>query len=720
MHRKKTAHVPVVLQMEAQECGAASLAMICAYYDKWLPLERVRVDCGVSRDGASAKNVLQAARSYGLKAEGYRFERAEDLKQKGIFPCIIHWNFYHFVVLCGFRGNYAIINDPARGTVRIPLKEFDESFTGVCLFFAPTDSFTPSGKRKSTASYVREYLTGSYGPVLFLLLISFLALFLGLLQPAFERFFVDRLLTGENRELLMPFVLLLTGVVLLQLICAVIRTISLYRLKGKIALTGHSSFFWKLLHMPMEFFGARSAADLLLRQEANTYVAEVVTETYLPLLVNTGMTIVYVIVMLRYSLILTLAGLAGLFFVLLSSALINWKRRDLMRVMMRDLGKQNSTAVSGIQMIESIKAGGAESAFFRRWAGLQASANAKAVKLEGLELTMGFLPQLAALLAEAFVLVFGVWLVMDQKFTLGSIALFQGVLTLLLSPALKTASAGEKIQRMRSDMERLWDVSNYSVKSEEQKEREEPEDMEYEKLTGALQMEHVSFGYSRLAPPLIEDFSLTVKQGQRIALVGESGCGKSTLARLITGLYRPWSGSILFDGKPEEEIPRSIFTASVAVVDQEITLFQDSVASNIKMWDNSIEDFEMILAAEDAKIREDIMQRDGGFQSRLLTGGKDLSGGQRQRLEIARVLAQDPTLLIMDEATSALDAKTEYELVEAVKQRGITCIVIAHRLSTIRDCDEILVLDHGRVAERGTHEELYAKGGLYAELVSSD
>ena len=287
-----------------------------------------------------------------------------------------------------------------------------------------------------------------------------------------------------------------------------------------------------------------------------------------------------------------------------------------------------------------------------------------------------------------------------------------------MMPVTDLANAGTTIREMRTDMERVEDVMEYPTDVEYKNEK--CKNISYDKLSGRLEMKHVTFGYSKLAPPLIEDFNMTVEMGQKVAFVGGSGCGKSTLAKLISGLYQPWSGEILFDGKPISEIDRNIFTGSLAVVDQDITLFEDTIADNIKMWDRSIEDYEMILASRDASLHEDIMQRDGGYDYRILEGGKDFSGGQRQRMEIARVLAQDPTIIVMDEATSALDAKTEYDVVKAIKDRGITCIVIAHRLSTIRDCDEIIVMEHGKIAERGTHETLMACHGKYEELILSE
>ena len=712
------ARVPVVMQMEALECGAASLTMILAYYEKWIPLEQVRIDCGVSRDGSNAKNLLRAARSYGLNAKGYRFE-PETLKQNGQFPCIIHWNFNHFVVLNGFKGNKAVLNDPAKGTYTVPMETFDRSFTGICLMFEPSESFEPGGKPKSMMTFARQRMQGTGEAVAFTVITTVIASLIGIIQPAFSRIFLDRILTGRNDTWLMPFVWALAALSALQVLVSLIQSIYSARINAKIAVVGNTTFVWKILHLPMEFFSQRMAGDIQQRKSTNAFIASSLVGTFAPLIIQTCMMVFYLMVMTRYSVLLTLVGVGSILVNTAMSRVISKKRINITRVQMRDAGKLASTTVAGIEMVETIKASGAENGFFEKWAGYQASVNLQNVKFSKLNQYIGLIPQIVTSLCNTAILILGVYLVMEGQFTIGMVMAFQGFLASFMAPAQQLIAAGQTLQEMRTQMERVEDVMQYpddAVYANQDTIQEE----EYSKLSGAVEMKNVTFGYSRLAEPLIKDFNLTLKPGSRVAFVGTSGCGKSTLSKLISGLYQPWSGEILFDGKPMTEIDRSVFTGSLAVVDQDIILFEDTIANNIKMWDSSIEDFEMIMAARDAQLHEDIMQRDGGYNYRLTEGGKDFSGGQRQRIEIARVLAQDPTIIILDEATSALDAKTEYEVVKSIKDRGITCIVVAHRLSTIRDCDEIIVMDHGNVVERGTHQELYALGGFYTQLVSSD
>ena len=716
--RKKVAKVPVFIQMEALECGASCLTMILAYYGKWLPPEQVRVDCGVSRDGSNAKNILLAARNYGMEAKGYRFE-PEALKEEGVFPCIIHWDFNHFVVCNGFKGNKVYINDPARGFVKVSMEEFDRSFTGIVLMMEPTEKFEKGGKRKSVFAFALKRLKGSNEAILFVALTTAISYLFSIINPVMSQIFIDRLLSGRNPEWLLPFIIAMSCLAIVQIVVRLTSTLYSLKINGKMSVVGSSSYMWKVLKLPMEFFAQRMIGDILRRKDTNESIAQTLVNVLAPLLLNGVMLIFYLVVMIRKSLLLTAIGISTLFINLVVSNIVSARRVNMMRIQMRDAGNLSSTTINGISMIETIKASGAENGYFRKWAGYQAGLNGQSVRYLNSNSYFNLIPSILSMLADDIVIFIGVLNTMRGEFTLGSMMMFQGLLSSFMSPAMSIVNSGQTIQEMRTDMERIEDVMEYPDDPYVREEKVR-DDVSYAKITGDIELKNVTFGYSRLAEPLIKDFSMHIKQGSKVAFVGGSGCGKSTLAKLISGLQKPWSGEITFGGKHIDEIDRSVFTGSLAVVDQDIILFEDTIANNIKMWDDSIEDFEMIMAARDAHIHEDIMQRENGYQYKLSEGGKDFSGGQRQRIEIARALCQDPTIIIMDEATSALDAKVEHEVVKAIEDRGITCIVIAHRLSTIRDCDEIVVLNHGEVVERGTHEELYAKGGYYAELIANE
>lgn len=714
---KGVARVPVVMQLEALECGAAALAMVMAYYGKWVPLEQVRIDCGVSRDGSKAKNIYIAAQHYGFDVKAFRFS-LDSIREKGQFPCIIHWNMNHFVVLDGFRGKYAYLNDPARGTVKVTMDEFDKSFTGVTIVPVPSEHFVPEGKPKSTLAFARKRLVGTGAAVAFVMLSTVITYLFGIVNSVTSRIFMDRLLTGINPEWFSPFIFIMILLAAVQIIVAWVQAIYSLRINGKMAVIGSTSYMWKVLHLPMEFFSQRLAGDIQSRASMNASIAGTLAGTFAPLLLNTGMMVFYLVLMLRQSPMLTLIGLFTLIMNIVISRVISNRRINITRVQVRDAGKLEAATVSGIEMIETIKASGAENGFFRKWAGYQASVNTQSVMASKTNRFIGMIPTFFSTIANYAVLVVGVYLTMRGRFSLGAVLMFQGFLGSFMRPAMTLVSAGQTIQEMRTQMERIEDVMEYPV-DENTVERESATEG-LEKLQGNIELKNITFGYSRLEQPFIRDFSLSLKTGDRIAIVGASGCGKSTISKLLSGLYQPWNGEILFDGKPRSAYPREVMVGSLAVVDQDIVVFEDTIANNIKMWDNSIQDFEMILAARDARLHDDIMRLPDGYRHKLVSGGRNLSGGQRQRMEIARVLAQDPTILILDEATSALDAKTEYEVVQSIRDRGITCIVIAHRLSTVRDCDEIIVLDHGVIAERGTHDELMKRGGAYAELVASE
>lgn len=752
------AKVPVILQLEALECGAACLSMVLAYYGKWIPLEQARVDCGVSRDGSNAMNILLAARNYGMEAQGYRFE-PEDLQKEGEFPCIIFWEFNHFVVLDGFKKGNAIINDPARGRVEISMESFDKSFTGVCIMMEPSETFKPEGQKKSMRGFLQKQLEGTGAVMAFTVIVSLINAIIGVINPVFSKLFVDRFLAGRDLEWTVPFLIFLSTFALIQIVLSAMQAVYNLKMQGKLAIKANAVYMWHVLRMPVEFFTQRHAEDIAIRKKINQSLASTIINTLAPTVLNSIMMIVYLVVILRYSVILTIIGLFGMAVNVVIGQYVSSKSMNISRVQMRDAAKLSSATVSGIEMIETVKSSGAENGFFEKWAGFQASVNKSQMETVRLTTYYGIIPAVANTVTNTLIMGTGIWLIIHGSFSIGMLFAFQTMLNSFMAPVLTLSSAASIIREMRVNMERIEDVMEYPTdveygeeksvsgetesgkvtgepgnKTESEEGKEPPEGKEpaagtepvmtggngYRKLSGRVELKNVTFGYSRLAKPLIENFSMTVEPGQRVAFVGPSGCGKSTLSKLISGLYRPWSGEILFDGRSIDEIDRNVFTGSLAVVDQDIILFEDTIANNIKMWDSSIEDFEMILASRDASLHEDIMQRDGGYRYRMLAGGKDFSGGQRQRIEIARVLSQDPTVIIMDEATSALDAATEYEVVKAIEDRGITCIVIAHRLSTIRDCNEIIVMDNGKVVERGTHDELIARHGKYEELISSE
>lgn len=753
----KIARVPVIMQMEAVECGAASLCMILAYYGKWLSLEKVRADCGVSRDGCSAKNVVKAARTYGLDAKGLRME-PENLR-KIEFPAILHWNFNHFVVLNGFKKDRAVINDPARGTVEVSMEEFDKSFTGIVLCFKKTGSFVPEGKPGSIREFTKKRLKGMTPAFVFVILTGMLTAGIGIITPLFSRIFLDHILSGKNPEWLLPFLTAMVITLLFQFIIRAIEGVYWYKLEGKLAIESNASFMWHVLRLPMEFFAQRFAGDIASRQASNESIASTLIGKLAPVFMNIVLLVFYLMIMLNYSFLLTIVGITAVVINIVVLRMVSKKRVNMSRILQRDGGKLSGVTMSGFEMIETIKASGAESGFFERWAGYFTRQSNALVQFSKANQFFSAIPSLLQQIANIIVLMIGVYLILDGKFTIGMLLAFQGFLSSFLTPVNELVNAGQSIVDMRSQMERVEDVMNYKPDVEDEtvdtaalKDRKmavdeictkttgsnpkpehetelsagnllacwldiPPDAIRSEKLSGKMEINSLTFGYNRLSPPLIENFSLSLKPGGSVAFIGGSGSGKSTLARLISGLYSPWSGEIRFDGRLRGEIDRNIITGSLSVVDQDIILFEDTILNNITMWDKSIEEGTVIKACKDAQIHDDIMQREGGYSHVIREGGSNFSGGQRQRFEIARALAQDPSIIILDEATSALDAKTELLVMEAIKARGITLIIVAHRLSTIRDCDEIIVLDKGRVAERGRHEELINADGKYAQLI---
>jgi NHLM bacteriocin system ABC transporter peptidase/ATP-binding protein len=701
------------LQLEVVECGAASLAMVMAHHKKWVPLESLRADCGVSRDGSSARGIVRAARAHGFEAKGFRVSISALASMD--MPCIIHWGMSHFMVLRGIDRKYAHVTDPARGEAKIPIAMFSSYFTGIAISIAPGEGFEPSGRPASVWAFAKKRLKGTAPTFAFILAASALASAIGIISTLFGRVFVDDMLSGARSGQAAGFIALFLVFSFLSIILSAIDTKTSLKISAKFAAVSSGMFMWHALRLPIDFYSSRHAGDIAARQSENDHISLSLLQLFAPLMVNAAMVFFYLYIVLQYSPMLTGIGFASLLINYAANKAITARSVDLSRVSSRDAGKLGAMTVAGVGMIETIKSSGAEEGFFEKWSGLHAAVNDSSIKNMKLTQVAGMAPQLISQATNIAILLIGAWLIMKGDMTVGMFFAFQGFMAAFIAPLSQIISARLQMQHTKVSMERVQDVFNYKPDVEYS---EFNMDESFYKLSGLVEIKNVTFGYNRLLEPLLENFSLTLRPGGSVALVGASGCGKSTIAKLVSGLYRPWSGEILFDGKRGQDIPHEIFTSSVSVVDQDIILFSDTIAANIKMWDKSIEDFEAILAARDAQIHGAIIDREGGYGGEVLEGGKNFSGGERQRLEIAGALATEPTIVILDEATSALDSKTEHDVIRAVRDRGISAIIVAHRLSTIRDCDEIIVLDKGRAVQRGTHDELYASEGIYRDLVS--
>ena len=709
----KVKNVPVIMQMEMVECGAASLGMVMAYYKKWLPLEQLRKDCGVSRDGCSAKQLLLAGRSYGMEANAYKLD--EDELQE-LAPAIIHWNFNHFVVYKGKKGGVHYLNDPGRGKVKVSQEEFDRSFTGIALSFEPTEAFQPGGSRASILGFVKRRLKNTWAAAFFIFVVGLLSAIVGIATPLFSQVFMDDILSGKNPDWFKPFMAAFIAVIGVNILTAWLRGIYQRKYNAAMAIDANSNFFWHLLRLPMDFFSQRYVGDLILRQKSNQNIAATLVQQLAPLAIQMMLLVLYLTFMIRYSLLLTLIGLGSMGLNIVLASYISTKRVDVARISERDMGKYYGVTMSCLDNIETIKAAGAENGFFSHWAGYFTNMHNSEARAGRRDQLYGVWPEMLQTLTNNAILLIGAYLIMDGEFTIGMLLAFQGFMSGFSAPAQQLFSVAEMVIEMRTQMERVEDVLKYPMQEQSNAAHSEGSG----KLRGRIELKNVSFGYNKFSQPQIKDVSMTVEPGKSVAFVGTSGCGKSTLAKLITGLYQPWEGEILFDGKRRSEINSDEFTNSVAMIDQNVVMFDDTILSNIKMWDSSIEDFAMVLACRDAQIREEVVSRPEGFNTRLVKGGKNFSGGQLQRIEIATALAREPVILIMDEATSALDAETEKHIMDSIRMMGVTLIVIAHRLSTIRDCDEIVVLDKGVVVERGTHQALMEKDGVYKQLVTCD
>ncbi len=725
-----------LLQMEMVECGAAALGIILSYYGRIVPLAKLREECGVSRDGSKAFNILKAAKNYGLNAKGLKLSLEQVTTTR--LPYIAFWNFNHFLVVEGYTKKRVYLNDPASGRRTVSWEEFDRSYTGVVLVMEPGADFQKGGKKNHIVSALSSRLQNSWGTIVFCLLAGLLLTLPRLAVPAFSQVFIDEILVQDRQEWLRPLLLGMGITTILRALLARLRLTYLRRLMVKLSVSTSGQFLWHILRLPMGFYDQRFAGEISSRMQLNDRVAQRLSGPLATTIIDAVMMVFYLLIMIQYDRLLSAIALGFAAINIFALLFLSQTRVDANMRLAQEYGKVGGVTVSGIQTIETIKASGLESDLFARFAGYYAKALNAQQELNLQTQILTTLPTILTALTTASILLVGGLRVMNGNLSIGMLVAYQSLTLSFLEPVNSLVNFGSTLQDLEADLNRLDDVLQNPVDSEVQNRAlgmghgalgmghgtggdegaTSPSSPSSPwQLHGHIELRNVTFGYSRVERPLIENFSLVVKPGERIALVGGSGSGKSTIAKLICGLYQPWEGEICFDGVERSQIQRFVLANSLAMVEQDIFLFAGSVRENITLWDSTVSEADLVQACQDAAIHDAIVSLPGKYDFELIEGGMNISGGQRQRLEIARALVRNPQVLVLDEATSALDAETELIINRNLRERGCSCIVVAHRLSTIRDCHEIIVLEQGKIVQRGTHEELWHQGGSYFRLL---
>lgn len=707
---------PTVIQMENVECGAACLSILLGHHGKFVPLEELRMECGVSRDGSNALYLIQAAKKYHLEGRGERLGLKELYTLDK--PVILFWDYNHFVVLEGFGKETVFLNDPAFGPRTVTYEELDEFYTGIVLLFDVGPQFKKGGKPPSITEDMKERLKEVKGPLLYLLIAGICLLIPGLSVPVFTRIFIDNILVSNVLPWKSQFMMAMGLAMILGGLLTWMQQYFLNRLNAKLAIKFSSDFLWHILRLPVSFYYQRFPAEIANRVGQNNLVAQMMTGALATTSIQLLLVIFYGAVMFMYDFMIASVGILAGVGSLIVMGLIQRSRTDTYARLQKEQSILWANSVGVIQQIETVKATGTESDAFAAYAGFDTNKINSLQEISRKDAILTTSPIFFQGIATAALLGLGGWRTMEGSLSIGTLMALQMLLLSFLAPVVQFVNFGQTLQFLKVELLRLNDVLKNPIDQIYFKKKNET--IESVKLEGYLEFKDVTFGYSPMAPPLIEKLNIKIKPGERVALVGPSGCGKSTISKLSTGLLQPWEGEILYDGKPYLDHPREIMQRSLTSVDQEIFLFSGSVRDNITLWDATATDDLIIKAAQDACIHDDILQRPEGYETDLIEGGRNLSGGQRQRLEIARALLVQPTIVIMDEATSALDSSTEKLVMNHIRKRGCSAIMVAHRLSTIQDCDEIIVLDQGKVADRGTHEELKSREGIYRELIQSE
>ena len=707
---------PTRLQMESTECGAAALGIILQYYGRYVPLTQLRERCGVSRDGSDAANLILAANSYGLKGRG--FKKGIKALKKVTPPAILFWEFNHFLVFEGFIGDKIALNDPALGPRTVTFSEFETSYTGIVLTLTPSEEFVQEGQAPTVWPIVWRRLFTEPGGALFIMLSGLMLILPQLVIPIFSQIYIDEVIGNGMDNWLKPMLWAMALTISLQALLQYLQLFGTRTLERRLTRRFAVSFEHQMLALPERFYSQRDASDIASRMECNASIAEFIGGRLIPMATSIVLLLFYLILTMLYSPWLGLLVIitTGINAIVVQANLRMQKDANLK--LQKDEAKAGAVTVAAISNIETVKAAALEQDIFRRYSGYQSRLLNTFQSLQLRNARLRVIPNALTTFNEVGIFILGFFLVIQGELTLGMLLAAQAISLSLKTQIDSVISFIQQLPNFEAEVLRLEDVLEQErdplLRNEDSG---APKDSN-ERLSGEIVLKNVSFGFVPIKDPLINNFSLTIHPGQRIALVGGSGSGKSTLAKLIAGVHQPTEGSIFFDGLPLVETPRAVSTNSLAMVQQDIQIYGCSVRENLTLWNSSINTSDLQRACRDAEIHTVIQGLPEGMDSLLSEGGNNLSGGQRQRLELARALVRDPSILVMDEATSALDAETERQVIENLSNRGCTQVIVAHRLSTIRDADLILVMDQGQVVQQGRHETLIEDvDGPYARLL---
>ncbi len=710
--------VPVVIQMRPGENGAAALCMMLGYYKKYVPIQEMREVCVSSRNGSSPQQMADAAQRYRLdaKVETPGFEELRNMK----LPLLVSWKKRYWCILTSIRGDIVSITDPAKGEIKMTMEKFEELYSGKVIIVSKGSGFVADGKRESLLSLIKGRLEYLRKPLFSLMILTLICIFLNIGMVKLQKSILDSHMSpSTDEEMKAALVILLVYIVALAayFIFSVAKTNLINRSSRDISAVSGSRLFKKMFDQPLKFFEQYSAGELMSRIDNNINLDNSIIRSLVPRAVDAVMTVVYLVTLMRYNSIMTIVCLA----VILIDLAVNLKIQERNAIAARSMTTSgnvlNTAVLNGMNMIETIKSTGSERSFYNMWRDSQMQANDGKLHSQKINALITFVSGIHGYLLQGIQLFLGAYFVLHGSFTLGSMALFQGILNNMNSSLNNCITAVNSLQTMRTNIERVNDIMLRD--SRQPIPLPESEYDSADKLGGHLVARNISYRYNLGDRLAVDDVSMEVMPGQMVAIVGKTGCGKSTMLKILADLYEAESGEILYSGKHRDEIPDVVFHSSVMTVDQDTMMFEDSVYNNIRMWDSTIENYEVILAARDALIHDRILRGKRDYGEPIEENGRNFSGGELQRLELARALAHEPTLLFLDEFTSALDALTEDRVIQSIRAKGTTCVIVAHRLSTIVDCDRIYVMDGGKIVQEGTHEELYAQEGLYRDLISS-